>query len=301
MQYFAALYEHRNFARAAESCAVTQSTLSAGLADMESLLGANLIDRTNRKLVRFTPTGEDFIKDARQILKRMEQMTFRAQAQSEPLSWPLRMGVIPTIAPYLLPKLLKPLQDYFPQLDLHIHEIRSAALIEKVHAGEIDFALMAFPYDLKGLASQPMITERFVCAAPPGHFTGRDVLVMDDLRSEKLLLLEDGHCLRDHALQACKFRPARELETFSASSLPTILQMVAQGYGVTMIPEMVVKAGLMPKGLKIVPFRGGSPTREIGIAWNPNGIRDDDIVMVANILNKLMNDKPLPSRPSKPQ
>jgi LysR family hydrogen peroxide-inducible transcriptional activator len=299
MQYLVALDDHRNFQKAAESCAVTQSTLSAGLQDMESIIGTSLIDRTNRKLVRFTPTGDDMLKEARSIIKRMEEVTYRAQAQTKPLSWPLRMGVIPTIAPYLLPKILQPLQEYFPELELHIHEVRSAVLVERVHAGQLDFGIMAFPFDLKGLSEYPMITERFVCAAQTGHFGGRDVLVMDDLRSEKLLLLEDGHCLRDHALAACKFRPTKELETFSASSLPTILQMVAQGYGVTMIPDMVVKNGALPKGVRTIPFRGGSPQREIGIAWNEQGLRNNDITMVAAIIDRLINDKPLPARKKK--
>lgn len=299
MQYLSALDEHRSFQKAADSCAVTQSTLSAGIQDMEFILGTDLIDRTNRKLVRFTPAGEDILKDARHIIKRMEQMSYRIQQQTKPLSWPLRMGVIPTIAPYLLPKILKPLQDYFPELELHIHEVRSAALVDKVQAGDLDFGIMAFPYDLKGLAHQAIITERFVCAAPAGHFSGRNILHMDDLREERLLLLEDGHCLRDHALQACSFRPAKELDTFSASSLPTILQMVSQGYGVTMIPEMVVKNGLLPKGIRLVPFRGGSPVREIGIAWKEHGLRHGDIAMVSAVLYKLMNDKPLPAKKKK--
>ncbi len=296
MQYLVALADHRNFQKAAESCAVTQSTLSAGLQDMEAVLGTGLIDRSSRKKVQFTPTGDEILNESRAILARMEQMTFRAQAQNKPLAWPLRMGVIPTIAPYLLPRLLKPLQEYFPDLQLHIHEVRSAALVEKIQGGDLDFGLMAFPYDLKTLSEYPMITERFVCAAPHGHFNGRDMLSMDDLRHEKLLLLEDGHCLRDHALAACKFRPAKELETFSASSLPTILQMVQQGYGVTMIPEMVVKSGMLPKGVRLIPFRGGNPQRKIGIAWKEHGLRHADITMVAQIIDRLMNDKPLPKK-----
>lgn len=296
MQYLVALDDHRNFQKAAESCAVTQSTLSAGLQDMETILGIGLIDRTNRRAVRFTPTGEEILRESRAILKRMDEMTFRAQAQSKPLSWPLRMGVIPTIAPYLLPRLLKPLQEHFPELELHIHEVRSAALVEKIQDGKLDFGLMAFPYDTQNLAQRPMTVERFVCAAPPGHFTGRDMLSMDDLRHEKLLLLEDGHCLRDHALQACKFRPTKELETFSASSLPTILQMVQQGYGVTMIPEMVVKSGMLPKGVRLIPFRGGNPQRQIGMAWKDGGLRHDDITLVGQAIDRLMNDKPLPTR-----
>lgn len=293
MQYLAALDATRSFAKAADSCAVTQSTLSAGIADMEKILGCDLVDRSNRKTVRFTPAGDNFLLEAKIILTKMEEMTYRVQVQSKPLSWPLRMGVIPTIAPYLLPKILKPLQDHFPGLELHIHEMRSAPLIERIHNGDLDFGIMAFPYDLKGLSDYPMSTERFVCAAPEGHFGGRNVLVMDDLRHEKLLLLEDGHCLRDHALAACDFRPAHEIETFSASSLPTILQMVSQGYGVTMIPEMVAKSDLLPKGIRLVPFRGGSPQRQIGVAWNERGLRHDDVMLMADSLNKLLNGKTL--------
>lgn len=289
MQYLIALADHGGFARAAAECAVTQSTLSGGIRDMEDILRAPVIDRTNRKTVRLTPLGEDVLREARDVVARMESLTVRAQRKGKPLAWPLRMGIIPTIAPYLLPRLLKPLQAALPALELHIHEMRSAQIVEQIQAGAMDFALMAFPYDTKDLHRQPVYSEKFVCAAPPGAFPGKKTVTMKDLEDEKLLLLEDGHCLRDHALAACKFRPATEARTLGAASLATLKQLVTQGYGITLLPDMAVKDNpMLPRDLRLLPFSAGAPVRQIGFAWKKEGLRAPDITLVVKHAAKIL-------------
>ena len=289
MQYLIALSDHGGFARAAAECAVTQSTLSGGIKDMEDILRAPVIDRTNRKIVKLTPLGEDILREARDIVARAEAVTMRAQQQGQPLSWPLRLGIIPTIAPYLLPRFLKPLQSALPALELHIHELRSGQIVDQLQSGDIDFALMAFPYETKDLHQQPVYTEKFVCAAPANAFAGKKTVSMKDLDDEKLLLLEDGHCLRDHALAACKFQPHKDSKTLSAASLATLKQLVSQGYGITLLPDMAVNNNqMLPKGLKILPFASGAPSRQIGFCWNRKGPRTDDVALVVKHAAKLL-------------
>lgn len=289
MQYLVALAEHQSFQKAASACNVTQSTLSGGLADMETILKTPLIDRAQRRIVSFTPVGQDVLAQSRAILAKAQDMTYRAKMQNEPLSWPLRLGVIPTIAPYLLPRILKPLEKALPKLELHIHEIRSAPLVEKVQDGSLDLALMAFPYDTKGLFEKTLFTEKFVLAAPPGSFVKRKNVSLRDLESEKLLLLEDGHCLRDHALEACKLQPLSELKTFSAASLSTLIQMVHQGYGMTLLPDMCVRDNpMLPKRLVLRPLSGAAPKREIGFAWKRGGARESDIELVVKAVKNLL-------------
>lgn len=289
MQYLTALAAHGSFRRAADSCSVTQSTLSAGLQEMEEIMGAPLVDRGNRRAVRLTPLGETALREARAILERVESLLFTAQSETRPLSWPLRLGVIPTVAPYFLPKILKPLQRELPALDLHIHELRSAPLREKIEAGELDCGLMAFPYDTGALAQVALFEEEFVCAAPPGAFPKKKKLTMADLEDQKLLLLEDGHCVRDHALAACKFQPVNDRKTLSAASLSTLVQMVHQGYGLTLLPAMAAEGNaFLPKNLTLRRFSSGAPKRKVGFAYQKGGLRERDIALVTAALRKIL-------------
>lgn len=291
MQYLATLAAHGSFRRAADSCNVTQSTLSAGLQEMEEIMGAALVDRANRRAVRFTPLGETVARESRVILDRAESLLYTAQSETRPLSWPLRLGVIPTIAPYFLPKILKPLQRDLPALDLHIHELRSAQLVEKIQDGSLDVGLMAFPYDTGALTQSVLFEEDFVCAAPPGAFPKKKKLTMADLEDQKLLLLEDGHCVRDHALAACKLQPLQEQKTLSAASLSTLVQMVHQGYGLTLLPAMAAEGNaFLPKSLTLRPFSSGAPKRKIGLAYQKGGLRERDIKLVAATLHKILKN-----------
>lgn len=287
MHYLVALADHRNFRKAAAECSVTQSTLSGGIKDMEETLRGPVIDRSSRKTVRLTPLGEDVVREARQIVKQVESLTYRALAQDKALSWPLRLGIIPTIAPYMLPRLLKPLQKALPDLELHIHELRSPQLVDKIHDGSIDVALMAFPFDLKGLKSRTITSEHFVLAGPSGHFRGKKTCSLRDLADEKLLLLEDGHCLRDHALDACKLQPLSEQKALSAASLPTLIQMVHQGYGITLLPEMAAGDSMLPDGIDLCRL-SDTAARDIGFAWKSGGLREKDITLVVNCVETLV-------------
>ena len=289
LQYLSALAEHGSFHKAADACAVTQSTLSGGIKDMEDILRGALIDRSSRRSLRLTPLGEEVLREGREMLTRMERLTAKSRAQTEPFAWPLRVGIIPTIAPYLLPRILTPLHKALPKLDLHIHELRSEPLVERVENGALDLAILAFPYDVKRLNHKIVSREKFVCAAPPGAFPKRRSVSMGDLAEQKLLLLEDGHCLRDHALAACKLQPLRETKTLSAASLSTLIQLVHQGYGVTLLPEMAVSnSAALPKGLRLLPFSSGAPVREIGFAWNERAPRARDISILLKEMTKLV-------------
>ncbi|PZQ47693.1 MAG: LysR family transcriptional regulator [Micavibrio aeruginosavorus] len=286
MQYLLALAERKNFQKAAEDCHVTQSTLSGGIKDMEDILRSPVIDRSSRSPVKFTPLGEDIVHQARNVIVAMEDITYRARAQNESLSWPIKMGIIPTIAPYMLPRLLKPLQKALPKLDLHIYELRSPQIVERLQDGSLDFALMAFPFDLKGLHHKTVTREKFFLAAPPSHLKNKKSVSMKDIASEKLLLLEDGHCLRDHALDACKL-PVTELKTINAASLATLIQMVHQGYGVTLLPEMAANDSSLPRNLDLCPINGAA-SRDIGFAWKKGGAREKDIQLVTKTLEPLL-------------
>ncbi len=303
MQYLLALADHRSFHKAAEECHVTQSTLSGGLRDMEQILQSPVVDRSNRKRVEFTSLGKELIEQARTIIGKMEDITYRAQSQNKPLAWPIKMGVIPTIAPYLLPRRLKPLQEKLPMLDLHLHEIRSLPLLEKIRDGSLDFGLMAFPYDTGDLQTKIVFEEEFWCAAPPDYFKNKKQLLLEDLQEEKLLLLEDGHCVRDHALEACKLRPIKEMKSLSAASLSTLIQMVHEGYGVTLLPEMVVKTNpMLPANLTLKRFSKGAPVRQIGFVWRGGSLRSSDIKIVIDCLEKLiLEDNVVGQKKSRPR
>lgn len=289
LQYLLALAEHRSFHAAASACHVTQSTLSGGIKDMEDILQSPVIDRTNRRNLRLTPLGEEILGAARKMITRLEDIAYRARRAGAPLSWPLRMGIIPTIAPYVLPKILKPLQEKFPSLELYVHELRSHQLVEKVHDGSLDFGLMAFPYDTKGLAEHVVMEEEFYCAAAAGYLRGEGDLNLKDLRAEKLLLLEDGHCMRDHALDACRLEPVKELKTLSAASLSTLIQLVHTGYGITLLPAMVANDNpMLPEGLDLRRFAAPAPTRKIGFARKKKGLRETDIQLVTEHLEPLL-------------
>jgi LysR family hydrogen peroxide-inducible transcriptional activator len=267
LEYLIALEDTGSFSRAAEKCLVTQSTLSAGIKELETILGQKVIERGRK--ASLTPFGQQTSDQARKIFTDVDSILARSKSLCLPLSGPLRLGVIPTIAPYLLPRILPGLQKQFPTLELQLHEDLTERLLEQLHQGRLDVILMAFPYDTPGLSQKILFSEDFVVACPKGHKHPK-AYKTEDLAGEKLLLLEDGHCLRDHALSACKIRLPRQRKTFSATSLPTLIQMVASGYGITLLPEMAGKKGALPSNLELIPFKNPKPSREIGLAWPKN-------------------------------
>ncbi len=265
LDYLIAIEDEKSFSRAAESRNVTQSTLSAGIKDLENKLGGQLVNRTGR-IITLTTLGNEIALKARDILNEVDILAAHAHQAQEPLSGALRLGVIPTIAPYLLPSILPKLQKEYPKLELQIHENISEHLIDHMHKRKIDVAIIAFPYDTSGLEHKNLITEDFYLAAPKNQKHKKHINIAE-LEANDLLLLEDGHCLTDHALQACKLQKPKTKKTFSATSLATLIQMVSHGHGVTLLPSMVAKNAPLPSNIEIIPFKNPKPTRRIGMIW----------------------------------
>ena len=281
LQYLLQLHETMSFSRAADLCYVTQPTLSAAIQEMENLLGLPLLDRSRRKQVVFTAFGLEVVATAKKIMPFVDELSDKAKQMSQPLSGPIRLGLIPTIAPYLLPKILPALQKSFPNIAFQITEDLTANLLTKLHEGIIDIALMAFPYDTPNLNQKIFFEEPFYCAAKPDTYK-KQKLTLKDLSDQNVLLLEDGHCLRDHALSACKLENLEAPKSLSATSLQTLIQMVAQGYGVTLLPEMYIKQGLIPPKVKTFAFQKPIPTRKIGVAWRQRDPLEQDIAAITS-------------------
>lgn len=286
LRYLVALAEHRHFGRAAEACLATQSTLSAGLQELENLLGVTLVERTKRKVL-LTPLGEEVVARARAVLRGAEEIADLAAASGVPLTGRVRLGVIPTIGPYLLPRVLPGLRAAHPRLRLYLREDLTARLLERLLAGDLDAALIALPYPVGDLEAETVGEDPFVVACPPDHpLAARAVVTADDLAGVELLLLEEGHCLREHALAACRLLGPSRGEGVLATSLHTLVQMVANGLGVTLIPAMAVRGGVLA-GTALVtrPLADGSG-RGIGLVWRASSPRKDEFRLFAKTLRE---------------
>jgi LysR family hydrogen peroxide-inducible transcriptional activator len=290
-QYLVSLAENRHFGRAAEACFVTQSTLSAGIQELETQLDAALVDRTKRKVV-LTPLGEELAGRARELLGQAEDMVLLARAAAVPLSGPLRLGVIPTISPFLLPRVLPSLRRRFPDLRLFLREDLTARLIEQLQTGKLDLLLIALPYEGGALDTMTLFDDNFLLACRSDHALARRSLVkLDDLAEAPLLLLEDGHCLRDHALAACRLPPAAcrlppspRRDGFAATSLHTLVQMVDSGLGVTLLPQLALDAGILRGTDVIARPLGESTARQIGLAWRRGTQRAKEFTLFGEAL-----------------
>lgn len=285
LRYLVALADHRHFGHAAEACFATQSTLSAGLQELEALLGARLVERTKRKVL-MTPLGETVVERARVLLDGAEAIADLARAHQRPLSGLLRLGVIPTIAPFLLPRVLPGLRAAYPELRLVLREDLTARLLDLLGRGDLDVALIALPYDAPEMETLSLALDPFMLACPPDHpLVAKDAIAGADLAGAELLLLEDGHCLRDHALAACSLPPPPRGERVLATSLGTLVQMVANGMGVTLLPRLAVEAGVLA-GTELVtrPLVAGSPGRGLGLAWRRSSARGEDFTRLGRAL-----------------
>jgi len=284
LRYLTALAEHLHFGRAAEACLATQSTLSAGLQELETILGVTLVERTKRK-VMLTPLGEEVVARARSVLRGAEDIADLAAASTDALSGPLRLGVIPTIAPYLLPQALPALRQKYPNLRLYLREDLTARLLERLSAGDLDVALIALPWVSAEIETLTIGEDSFVLACPANHpLAQRDSLTPADLIGQDLLLLEEGHCLRDHALSACHLPGPARGEGVLGTSLATLVQMVANGLGVTLLPEMATRCGILA-GTEVVtrPVQNAG-SRGIGLAWRPSSPRKAEFRLLGEAL-----------------
>ncbi|HLY89597.1 MAG TPA: hydrogen peroxide-inducible genes activator [Acetobacteraceae bacterium] len=287
LQYLVALQEHGHFGNAAEACFVTQSTLSAGLRELESLLGLTLVERT-RRVVRFTPVGERIALQARHVLAEAETLTDLARAAGKPLSGELRMGVIPTIAPFLLPRLLPRLRAEWPDLKLYLREEVTAAVCDSLQRGRLDCVLLALPYRCGDVESAELFEDQLLFAFPGNQRASLpDPVPPEAIDERNLLLLEDGHCLKDHALAACN-RPELAAEaSMLGTSLHTLVQMVDNGLGVTLLPQMAIEAGIL-NGTDVITRRldAERPIRRIALAWRKGSPRAKEFELLAEALRK---------------
>ena len=285
LQYLVALKEHGHFGRAAEASFVTQSTLSAGLRELESLIGVTLVERT-RRVVRFTPLGLRIAEKARRILREAEELADLARAAGKPLSGELRMSVIPTIAPFLLPTLLPKLRADWPELKLYLREEPSQAACDALHRGQVDCVLLALPYGCGDVESVELFEDRLFVAFPPDMAEEPPLHVTPAaIDEDRLLLLEDGHCLKDHALAASNRPELRAEAARMGTSLHTLVQMVDNGLGMTMLPQMAVDAGIL-NGTHVIarPLDADHPARRIALIWRKGSPREKEFRLLAEAL-----------------
>lgn len=285
LQYLVALQDHGHFGRAADACYVTQSTLSAGIRELETLIGVTLVERT-RRVVRFTPLGDRIADKARRVLREADELGDMARAAGRPLSGEMRMSVIPTIAPFMLPQILPRLRRDYPDLKLFLREEPSGTACEGLHNGRTDCVLLALPFACGEVASAPLFDDRLYVAFPREEMARLPAEIPASAIDEtRLLLLEDGHCLKDHALSACNRPELRAEATMLGTSLHTIVQMVDNGLGVTMLPEMAIKAGILDHtDIAARPLDAENASRKIALVWRRASPREKDFRLLAQVL-----------------
>jgi len=285
LQYLTALHQHGHFGRAAEAVCVTQSTLSAGLRELEAGLRTTLVERTQR-VVRFTPLGERIVAKAYAVLREADELAGLASASGRPLAGDLRLGVIPTVAPFLLPKLLPGLRESFPDLKLYLREDLTVAACESLARGQLDCVLLALPYPCGDVTVASLFRDPFHLAFHPAEFDGSVPYVLPEAIDEaRLLVLEDGHCLRGHALEACGHPELRTDPTHVGTSLHTLVQMVANRLGLTLLPEMALMAGILAgTPVQARPVDGRHACREIALIWRASSPRQEEFGMLAAAL-----------------
>jgi LysR family hydrogen peroxide-inducible transcriptional activator len=285
LQYLVALKEHGHFGKAADSCFVTQSTLSAGIRELESLIGITLVERT-RRVVRFTALGDRIVDKAHRVLREAEELAAIAQASGKPLTGELRMSVIPTIAPFLLPHLLPKLRAERPELKLYLREETSQTAIESLRHGSVDCVLLALPFPTGELDSELLFKDRLYVAFPRDDPHDPPEWIAPEMIDEsKLLLLEDGHCLKDHALAACNRPEIRASAMMMGTSLHTLVQMVDNGLGMTIMPEMAITGGILNHTqIAARPLRSERSHRDIALVWRKNSPREKEFRLLAELL-----------------
>ena len=276
LRYYVALEEKGHFGKAAEACFVSQSAFSVAIRELENLLATQLVDRTNRN-VTITAVGREVAAQARLVLSGLETLTEIAQGNRTPLAGKLQLGVIPTLAPFVLPKIMPALRQSFPSLELYLREEITPRIYRSLMDGELDLILLALPYELRNIETMTLFKDRFRLAChratrlvDPHHYR------YEDLASESILLLEDGHCLRDHALSACRIRGLDKVSRFSASSLLTLIEMVDADLGITFLPEIAQGSPMLTgTGVTTYPMDEKS-YRQIALAWRQGSARAEE-------------------------
>jgi LysR family transcriptional regulator, hydrogen peroxide-inducible genes activator len=284
LRYFVTVAETGHFGRAAQRCHVSQPTLSAQIKKLEDELGSTLIERRPRA-ASLTESGTRALEHARRALECIDRMSEAARSAADPLAGTLKVGMIPTVGPYLLPVVAAKLRERLPRLKLLLYEFRTAPLLERVRDGQLDLAILALGPAVAGLASRPLYREPFALAVYGGHRLAQlKRVTLPDLSGETVLLLEDGHCLRDQALEVCRNSDAHEDQDFRATSLETLRQMVAAGLGITLLPELATRGAFAQADLTVRPFSAPVPERVVGAAWRASSTRGAAIEAVCEVL-----------------
>jgi LysR family hydrogen peroxide-inducible transcriptional activator len=284
LRYLVALEKHLHFGKAAESCFVTQSAFSVAIKELENILNTSLVDRTNRSVV-FTSTGTLVAQQARLAIFDLEGIIDIAKLSQEPLSGPLKMGVIPTIAPFLLPRILPVIRKKYPKLELYLKEEQTTRIHQLLLDGELDILLLALPINLINTESVSIFNDPFKLAFRKGTtLIDPDNFSPNKLNKESILLLEDGHCLRDHAISACSLSKKDNISKFSASSLYSLIQMVDSDLGVTFVPQMAIDSGLLKQTKVSTADLKEKSYREIGLMWRKSSVRKQEFNLLAEVI-----------------
>ncbi|KSV84951.1 LysR family transcriptional regulator [Sinorhizobium sp. GL28] len=290
MRYFEALASARHFGKAAELVHVSQPALSAQIMEMENHLGVKLVERS-RSGVFLTRKGEEVLARTRTILADVDMLEQSARASSGTLEGRIRIGVIPTLAPYLVPRLVPHLRRVYPAIEIELKESVTSRLVADLGEGLLDAVVAALPIETDGLSTKPLFSDRFYMAMADDE---RNILMSplteDQVDVEQLLLLEEGHCLRDQALAVCSTAGKRRLVSFGATSMTTLLQMVANGMGMTLIPEIAIATEAARNSIRIVPFAAPEPAREIGLVWRRSSPRERDMEALATAISDCADD-----------
>lgn len=291
LKYLVALADHKHFGRAAEACFVSQPTLSTQIRKLEEELGVSLVERAPRK-VMLTPAGRDAAERARRIVAEVEQMKEAARRSQDPEAGTVRLGIFPTLGPYLLPHVVPRIRTRFPELELLLVEEKSDVLLSRLREGKLDAGLLALPVHDDQLHVEPLFEEPFLLAVPGNHpLASRDALTLDELSNQKLLLLEDGHCLREQALEVCRLSGANEKSEFRATSLETLRQMVAAGVGITLLPTLATKPPVpRSEDVHLLGFSDSHPNRHIAMVWRKSSAMGDFLTQLAQIIGNLPDD-----------
>ena len=284
LRYFDALAREQHFGRAADACSVTQPALSMQIQDLEASLGIALVERT-RSGIKLTPKGEEIAARAQRLLNDVRNLIDYAQHAGGILSGTLRLGVIPSIAPYLLPPLLPLLKEKYPSVELYVRETQTQPLTDELVGGKLDVLLLALPLKNPDIETLPVFDDRFLLAVPKAKkLSGRVRATKDMVEGDRLLLLEEGHCLRDQALTYCSLQQVDTVNTFGASSLSTIVEMVSAGFGITLLPEICLGVEGRSREIKVIRFVDPEPSRSIGLAWRRSSPRRDDFIALAKLI-----------------
>ena len=292
LRYLVALADERHFGRAADRCFVSQPTLSAQIRKLEEYLGVALVERRPKR-VSLTATGEKIVERARRLLLEADAIVEVAKTERDPLAGALRLALIPTVGPYLLPHVVRQLRRALPRLELRLYGYQTGPLLGKLRDGELDLGILALPAAADGLATAELFDEPFTLAVPANHpLAARDRVRVADLEGETLLLLEDGHCLRDQALEVCSRIHLGDEQDYRATSLETLRQMVAAGHGVTLLPQLAAAAPVgTARGLRIKPFGNPPPVRTNGAVWRKSTTRQQAIDTVVATIRAAMKEE----------